>query len=50
MAQKTGAILKFVTLNENEAADIGNLKQMLSRKTKIVAVHHVSNVLGMQLS
>jgi cysteine desulfurase/selenocysteine lyase len=50
VAQKTGAILKFVTLNENEAADIGNLKQMLSRKTKIVAVHHVSNVLGMLLS
>ncbi|XP_062171980.1 cysteine desulfurase 1, chloroplastic isoform X2 [Alnus glutinosa] len=46
VAQKTGAILKFVTLNENEAADIGNLKQMLSRKTKIVAVHHVSNVLA----
>jgi cysteine desulfurase/selenocysteine lyase len=50
VAQKTGAILKYVTLNENGAPDIGNLKQMISRKTKIVAVHHVSNTLGMFLS
>ncbi|KAE8037590.1 hypothetical protein FH972_010168 [Carpinus fangiana] len=46
VAQKTGAVLKYVTLNENGAPDIGNLKQMISRKTKIVAVHHVSNTLA----
>lgn len=46
VAQKTGAVLKFVNLNEDEVADIENLKEMLSKKTKIVVVHHVSNVLG----
>lgn len=49
VAQKTGAILKFVSLNENEAPDIEKLRQMISRKTKIIVVHHVSNMLGMLL-
>jgi len=47
VAQKTGAVLKFVDLNQDEIPDIDKLKEMLSRKTKIVVVHHVSNVLGM---
>lgn len=49
VAQKTGAVLRFVSLklNEDEAPDIDMLKKMLSRKTKLVVVHHVSNVLGM---
>lgn len=46
MAQKTGAILKFVSLNGHEVLDIAKLREMLSRKTKIVVIHHVSNVLG----
>lgn len=47
VAQKTGAILKYVTLTEDEVPDVGQLKEFLSRKTKLVVVHHVSNVLGM---
>ncbi|XP_021800395.1 cysteine desulfurase 1, chloroplastic-like isoform X2 [Prunus avium] len=46
VAQKTGAVLKFVELNGDEVPDADNLKDMLSRKTKLVVVHHVSNVLG----
>lgn len=46
VSQKTGAVLKFVTLNEDETPDIDMLREMISRKTKLVAVHHVSNVLG----
>lgn len=46
VAQKTGAILKFVSLTEDEVPDIVELRAMLSRKTKLVVVHHVSNVLG----
>lgn len=49
VAQKVGAVLKFVNLNQDEIPDIDKLKEMLSRKTKIVVVHHVSNVLGMFL-
>lgn len=50
VAQKVGAVLKFVNLNEDEVPDIDKLKEMLSTKTKIVVVHHVSNVLGMFLA
>ncbi|PQQ13523.1 cysteine desulfurase 1 chloroplastic [Prunus yedoensis var. nudiflora] len=46
VAQKTGAVLKFVELNGDEVPDVDNLKDMLSRKTKLVVVHHVSNVLA----
>ncbi|PRQ55905.1 putative cysteine desulfurase, Selenocysteine lyase [Rosa chinensis] len=49
VAQKTGAILKFVDLNEDRVPDVEKLKDMLSRKTKFVVVHHVSNVLGLDL-
>ncbi|KAF4356281.1 hypothetical protein F8388_000728 [Cannabis sativa] len=46
VAQKTGAVLKFVSLNQDEVPDINMLKEMLSTKTKLVVVHHVSNVLA----
>lgn len=46
VAQKTGAQLKFVSLTKDEVPDTGALLDMLSRKTKMVVVHHVSNVLG----
>lgn len=49
VSQKTGAVLKFVTLNEDEVPDIDMLREMISEKTKLVAVHHVSNVLGRYL-
>lgn len=46
VSQKTGAVLKFVMLNEDEVPDIDKLRETISPKTKLVAVHHVSNVLG----
>ena len=46
VAQKTGAILKYVSLTGDEAPDTAKLREMLSRKTKIVVIHHVSNMLG----
>lgn len=46
VAQKTGAVLKYVNLTEEEVPDLEQLKQLLCKKTKLVAVHHVSNTLG----
>ncbi|KAL0355276.1 UNVERIFIED_CONTAM: Cysteine desulfurase 1, chloroplastic [Sesamum radiatum] len=46
VAQRTGAVLKFVSLTEDEVPDIKKLREMLSRQTKLVVVHHVSNVLA----
>lgn len=46
VAQKTGAILKYVSLTEDEVPDVGKLRELLSRKTKLVCLHHISNTLG----
>nr|GEX70536.1 cysteine desulfurase 1, chloroplastic [Tanacetum cinerariifolium] len=46
LCEKTGAVLKFVSLTEDEVPDTKMLQELLSEKTKLVVVHHVSNVLA----
>ncbi|MCL6432805.1 MAG: SufS family cysteine desulfurase [Leptolyngbyaceae cyanobacterium HOT.MB2.61] len=46
IAQRTGAVLKFVELTETEEFDFDHFKSLLSNKTKLVAVVHISNTLG----
>ena len=45
-AEKTGAILKVVPVLDNGELDLQAYKSMLSDKTKIVSIVHVSNTLG----
>jgi cysteine desulfurase/selenocysteine lyase len=50
LAAKTGAILKFVELTpETQELDISQLKQLVSPKTKLISLVHVSNALGCTL-
>lgn len=46
VAQKTGAVLKFVELTPEETFDLEQFKQLISEKTKLVSIVHVSNTLG----
>lgn len=46
VAQKTGAILKHVELTEEETFDFEHFKTLISDKTKLVSIVHVSNTLG----
>jgi cysteine desulfurase / selenocysteine lyase len=46
LAQRTGAVLKFVELTPEETFDLEQFKTLLSDKTKLVSVVHVSNTLG----
>ncbi|KZV15996.1 Chloroplastic NIFS-like cysteine desulfurase isoform 1 [Dorcoceras hygrometricum] len=46
VSQKTGAVLRFVDLTEDEVPDVDKLREMLSRRTKLLVLHHVSNVLA----
>ncbi|MBD2388073.1 cysteine desulfurase [Cylindrospermum sp. FACHB-282] len=46
VAQKTGAVLKFVELTPAETFNLEQFKQLISEKTKLVSVVHVSNTLG----
>jgi cysteine desulfurase/selenocysteine lyase len=46
VAAKTGAVLKFVELTPEETLDLEHFQKLLSDKTKLVSVVHVSNTLG----
>ena len=46
VAQKTGAVLKFVELTPEETFDLEQFNKLISDKTKLVSVVHVSNTLG----
>ncbi|KAL9255994.1 Cysteine desulfurase 1, chloroplastic-like protein [Drosera capensis] len=46
VAQKSGAVLRFASLTKHEVPDVGAILEMMSKKTKLVVVHHVSNVLA----
>jgi cysteine desulfurase/selenocysteine lyase len=46
IAARTGAVLKHVQLTETEEFDFEHYKSLLSDKTKLVAVVHISNTLG----
>jgi cysteine desulfurase/selenocysteine lyase len=46
VAQRTGAVLRFVELTDTQEFDLEQFRTLLSDKTKLVAVNHVSNTLG----
>lgn len=46
LQEKTGAVLKFVELNENEEFNLEQFKTLISDRTKLVSVVHLSNTLG----
>jgi cysteine desulfurase / selenocysteine lyase len=46
VAQKTGAVIKFVNLNASEEFDLAHYKSLLSDRTKLVSIVHISNTLG----
>ena len=46
VAQRTGAVLKFVGLTPEQTFDLDQFKQLINDKTRLVAVNHVSNTLG----
>jgi len=46
VAQQTGACLKFVELTPEQTFDLAHYEELLSDRTRLVAVAHVSNTLG----
>lgn len=46
IAQKTGAVIKVIPVTDRGELDMNAYKGLLSKKTKMVAVVHVSNALG----
>jgi len=46
LAKQRGLVLKFIKINKNGALDEESIKSTIRKKTEIVSVTHVSNVLG----
>jgi cysteine desulfurase/selenocysteine lyase len=46
LCEKTGAVLKVIPMNEKGELVMTEFDQLLSDKTKIVTVNHISNALG----
>jgi len=46
VAQRTGAVLKFVELTDSQEFNLEQFKTLISYRTKLVSVVHVSNTLG----
>ncbi|MCK9909416.1 aminotransferase class V-fold PLP-dependent enzyme, partial [Microbacteriaceae bacterium K1510] len=45
-AKVTGATFKFIPLAEDGSVTLDAVKETITANTKIVAIHHISNVLG----
>ena len=41
-----GAVIKFAPVNKNGEVEIDEIKKLISNKTKIIAITHISNVTG----
>lgn len=46
LCERTGAILKIIPMNDNGTLKMEEFENLLSEKTKLVFVNHVSNALG----
>ncbi|MBD2017848.1 SufS family cysteine desulfurase [Microcoleus sp. FACHB-53] len=46
MAQRTGAVIKYVGLTDTQEFDLAQFQELISDQTKLVSVVHVSNTLG----
>lgn len=46
LCEKTGATLRYIPLLDNGTLDMNAYENLLNSKTKVVAVNHVSNALG----
>lgn len=46
VAQRTGAKLRFLDIDDQQRLDLSNLDELLTERTKLVSIVHISNALG----
>lgn len=46
LARRRGAVLKYVTVREDGHLDVDHLRELVTARTKLVSLVHMSNVLG----
>ena len=46
LAKEIGVIVKYIPLNDNNEVTLDNLKKVITDKTKVVSIAHITNVIG----
>ena len=46
LRKEKGAVIKFAPVNENGEVEVDEIKKLITSKTKIIAITHISNVTG----
>ena len=46
LAQRSGAVLRFIELNDDQQIDVDGARAVINANTRIVSIVHMSNVLG----
>ena len=46
VAQRSGAVLRFIELNDDQQIDLDSAREAITPNTRIVSIVHISNVLG----
>ena len=46
LRSEKGAVIKFASINQDGDVEIDEIKKLMSNKTKIIAITHISNVTG----
>ena len=46
VTQRTGAVLRFIELNDDQQIDVDTARAVINANTRIVSIVHMSNVLG----
>jgi cysteine desulfurase/selenocysteine lyase len=46
LAKEIGIIIKYIDLDENFSINISNVQQAITDKTKVIALAHITNVIG----
>jgi len=46
LARETGAVLRYIDIREDGSLDMAQTEQLITEKTRIVSLAHMSNVLG----
>ncbi len=46
LAKKTGCVIKYIPLNERYELTMDNIQKMITPKTKVISIAHITNVIG----
>ena len=46
LSKEIGIVVKYIDLDDNHEISIDNLKKSITKKTKVISIAHISNVIG----